>query len=144
MMHTNSYVYLIKFNDMSESNTGKDTLDELVRNLKARSIREDKELTVNDVVNEATMLLVVNVLIATRKLSVIVGEQAFSNKDLVFNPLLEGVKSAVHKIVGEDNLDYSLNKIIQGFENLMGMSNVVDIVNEHYNDLYQDYSSNIL
>ena len=56
----------------------------------------------------------------------------------------EGVRRALKDLLSDNFNDEHFEQIKLGYEKLMAEENVKDLINEHYNDLYQDYSSNVL
>jgi hypothetical protein len=117
---------------------------EIGRNLNARMKRNGGKINILDVIKEAKFSIAINVMISQRQIR----EQTVGKIQIV-DPLtmqyvFEGMRKALKNCLPNDFNDEHFEKVKEGYLNIMADDNAKNIINNHYNDLFQDYSYNIL
>lgn len=116
---------------------------EINTHIQGRIERNGGNINIIDVIKEAKFCLAVNTMISQRILKEQGGEILFLDP-LTMEYSFEGVRRALKDLLSDNFNDEHFEQIKLGYEKLMAEENVKDLINEHYNDLYQDYSSNVL
>lgn len=146
----NYFIYLLfVYNQINSNCMDKFTIqesmkEEIRRMLIARDKRNGGTLNLFDVIDEAKFSLAVNLILTQRQLF-----QKSNGKMQIVDPLtieymFEGMFKALKQFFPNDFDQYHINQIKEEYAELMSKDNVEDMINSHYNDLFQDYSSNIL
>ena len=114
--------------------------------LKLRYTKNNGQLNLLDVKNEFVYYLLVSNFLIKKRLAnnynIKQDEIPMSEKKLlieilkkVFGNLMTGKAPSVEE---------EFNKILDSYEIHLTIPNIVDLINAHYNDLYDDYNSNVL
>lgn len=119
--------------------------NEIKRNLQQRMRNNNGNLNFLDVKDECIYFLLVNSFLMIKRLSseynINENQLPEPEKTLLFN----GFKKALYKLIlNKDDLEKTYEDIIKAYEAYLKIGNVKELINNHYNDLYNDYSSNIL
>ena len=117
---------------------------EIGQHLQARIKRNGGEIYIKDVITEAKFCLVANTIISQRKL-----KEQTDGQMLILDPLtmeysFEGMRKALNNLLMNKFTEAHLEQVKIGYENLLAEDNVVDLINNHYNDLYPNLSNNVL
>ena len=119
-------------------------IQEMGRNLEARIQRNSGNINLQDAIKEAIYSLAINVIITQRRLKEQTGGQMQMVPQLTLEYMFEGMKKAMVTYFPKYYKEIHFELIEAGYQKLMADSNAIDLINNHYNELYQDYSSNIL
>ncbi|MFZ3575826.1 hypothetical protein [Tenacibaculum finnmarkense] len=119
--------------------------NEIKRNLQQRMRNNNSNLNILDVKEESIFFLLVNSFLMLKRLE----SQYDINKNKLPEPertlLFNGLKKVLYKLIlNKDNLNKTYDDIIKGYETYQTKPNIKDLINNHYNNLYNDYSNNIL
>lgn len=117
---------------------------EIGQNLQARMERNDGNINLPDVIKEAKFSLAVNVIISQRKIKEQTNNQMQMVPDFTIEFMFEGMKKALLTYFPDDFKPSDFDIVEKEYLKLMADPNFKDLINEHYNDLYQDYNNNIL
>ncbi|MDP3146344.1 MAG: hypothetical protein Q8N66_13115 [Bacteroidota bacterium] len=129
---------------MNEQSIHNSIGQEIGRNLQARMKRNGGNINLLDVIEEAKFSLAVNVMISQRQIKAQTGGQMQMVPPLTIEYMFEGMKKALKNFFPNNFKDEHFEKVKEGYYIIMADDNAKDLINNHYNDLYQDYSSNIL
>jgi hypothetical protein len=119
--------------------------NEVKRNLQQRMQNNNGNLNFLDVKEECVYFLLVNSFLMLKRLvskySINENKLPEPERTILFN----GLKKMLYKfILNKDDLDSSYEEIIKAYEAYLTIPNIKDLINNHYNDLYNDYSNNVL
>lgn len=119
--------------------------NEIKRNLQQRKRINNGNLNFLDVKVECVYFLLVNSFLMLKRLS----NKYNINENKLPEPertlLFNGFKKVLYKLIlNKDDLEKTYEDIIKAYEVYLTMPNIKDLINSHYNDLYNDYSSNVL
>lgn len=119
--------------------------NEIKRNLQQRMRNNNGNLNFLDVKEECLYFLLVNSFLMIKRLSNVnninKNQLPEAERSLLFN----GFKTVLYKLIlNKEDLDKTYDDIIKAYEAYLKIPNVKELINNHYNDLYNDYSSNVL
>ena len=118
--------------------------EEILRNLRARHQRNNGNINMNDVVNEASYCLAVNNLSSVKQLNAQTGSNMKSLPAESMNLLFTGMDKALEKNLKSDfNNDHS-RMIKERYEIILSNSNPKELINNHYNGLFGSQGGNII
>lgn len=117
---------------------------EIGQHLNARIERNGGNISLIDVIKEAKFCLAVNTIISQHQLKKQTNGQMLILDPLTMEYSFEGMRKALKNLLPNNFTDNHFEQVKLGYEKLLAEDNVKDIINNHYNDLYQDYSSNVL
>ncbi|MFT6867295.1 MAG: hypothetical protein ACJA08_002135 [Cyclobacteriaceae bacterium] len=117
---------------------------EIGRSLQQRYQLNGGQLDMAEVVKEATFTLAVNMILSQRKLREQTGGKLQFVPPQFAEHLFNGMNKALKKYFPDKYEQNHIDQIKIKYESLMSENNVEDIINKHVNDLWQDYSNNIL
>ncbi|RTY76707.1 hypothetical protein [Flavobacterium sp. LS1R10] len=119
--------------------------NELSRHLRARYNKNDGTYNLIDVRNESVFfLLVYNFLMINNyknQTGKIIVELTNESRNLLFN----GLKYSLKNIFNDGLIDENeLKTIFSQFDFMLKNDSIINLINEHYSDLYDDYSTKVL
>lgn len=119
--------------------------NEIKRNLQQRMRNNNGNLNFLDVKEECIFFLLVNSFLMLKRLAnkynISENKLPEPERTLLFN----GFKKVLYKLIlNKDDLEKTYDDIIKAYEAYLTIPNIKDLINSHYNDLYNDYSSNVL
>ena len=129
---------------MNEISIHNSVKEELGRNLEARMQKNGGKINMQDVIKEAKFCIAVNIKISERQMRERFGHESQSVLPSTMEFLLEGIRLALSGFFPNDFNEINFNQIKKEYKELLALKNAKDLINEHYNDLFNDYSSNIL
>lgn len=129
---------------MNEKTIHDSFAQEIEQHLQARIERNGGNINLMDVIKEAKFCLAVNTMISQRRLKEQTAGQMQILDPLTMKYSFEGMNKALKNLLPNNFTDDHFEQVKIGYEDLLAKDNVKDLINNHYNDLYQDYSSNVL
>lgn len=119
--------------------------NEIKRNLQQRMRNNNGNLNFLDVKDECIYFLLVNSFLMIKRLSsnynINENKLPEPEKTLLFN----GFRKVLYKLISnKEDLDKTYDDIIKAYEAYLTIPHVKELINNHYNVLYNDYSSNVL
>ena len=114
--------------------------------LKLRHTKNNGQLNLLDVKNEFVYYLLVNNFLIKKRLANNYHINENEIPDAEKNFLIGTLKKVFSNLMTGKvpNVDEEYKKILDSYEIHLEIPNIVNLINAHYNDLYNDYSSNIL
>ncbi|WP_426094054.1 hypothetical protein [Flavobacterium sp. DSR2-3-3] len=113
---------------------------ELKRNLAARYVKNNNFLNIISVSEEAILFLLVNSILVTRKQGLKNTALPQNSKDL----LIEGLSINLRKFMPNDIDNQRIENIVAEYDRRIKEYNIINIVNEHYNELYGNQGGNVI
>lgn len=117
--------------------------DEIILSVDALN-KKNGTINVLGVMNEAVFCAAVNVILIQRQLKQFSGGRLnivpTENIEYIFEGISNGIERAFPNVFTNENFNYIRNE----YSKLMADENVVNIINEHYNELYGYDGKNVL
>jgi hypothetical protein len=129
---------------MNESAFHQSIKEELMRNLLARRDRNNGDIYMTDVISEAKFCIAVNIKISERQIRERLGDPNGIVLPETIDLLLIGIHKAIMSFYPNNFTEVEFNQVKDGYKQLLANPLAKEVINNHYNDLYQDYTSNIL
>lgn len=119
--------------------------NEIKKNIQTRMKNNNGHLDIIGVKEECLFFLLINTFMMKKRLllkyEINETELPEEEKKLLF----VGFKKTLYKLImNKEDVESVYDNIINSYNLFLKMPNIKDLINSHYNDLYNDYTSNLL
>lgn len=119
--------------------------NEIKKNIQTRMKNNNGHLDIIGVKEECLFFLLINTFMMKKRLllkyEINETELPEEEKKLLF----AGFKKTLYKLImNKEDVESVYDNIINSYNLFLKMPNIKDLINSHYNDLYNDYTSNLL
>ncbi|MCD8401379.1 hypothetical protein [Tenacibaculum finnmarkense] len=119
--------------------------NEIKKNIQTRMKNNNGHLDIIGVKEECLFFLLINTFMMKKRLLLKyeINETELPEKERKL--LFVGFKKTLYKLImNKEDVESVYDNIINSYNLFLKMPNIKDLINSHYNDLYNDYTSNLL